>query len=71
MLSIFVMMSNVPEANLKLLILLLLLLTCWDYRCAPLLLARAVWGTEPRVSRYARPALYQLSYLSSPGTRIT
>lgn len=31
MLSIFVMMSNVPEANLKLLILLLLLLMCWDY----------------------------------------
>lgn len=66
----FVTMSNVPEAdNLKLLIPLLLPLTCRDYRCAPLLLACTVLGTElgVRVLRYARPALYQLSSLSSPG----
>lgn len=42
---------------------------CWYYKYAPLLLVRAVLGTEPRVSRYARQALYQLSFISSSVTR--
>lgn len=34
---------------------------CWGYKCTSLLLVRAVLGTKPRVSRYVRQALYQLS----------